>query len=170
MRKQIIAFIIGLLILPAAVLILALLGLLPFYATAIPSKLETNIAVKSLHASIKGKTSEIKNPLVASEEVLLSGLKMYRSNCAGCHGDYQQPSPWGTKNFYPRVPQFGMQASNLTSEEMFVVVKNGVRYSGMASWNGLISNTEIWRIVTFLSHINSLPTNVDQAWKKKQQS
>jgi thiosulfate dehydrogenase len=167
MRKQIIAFLIGVLILPATIFVVALLGFLPFHATATPSDLETNIAVKSLHASIKIKTSGIKNPLTASEEVLMSGLKMYRYNCAGCHGDYQQPSLWGTENFYPRVPQFGMRASSLSVEEMFVIVKNGVRYSGMASWNGLISDTEMWRIVTFLSHINSLPPNVDAAWKRK---
>jgi thiosulfate dehydrogenase len=167
MRKQVIAFVIGLSILPVTFLITALLGLLPFQATSTPTELETNIAVKSLHASIKGKTSGIKNPLTASEEVLLSGLKMYRYNCAGCHGDYQQPSSWGTKNFYPRVPQFGVRASSLSVEQMFVVVKNGVRYSGMASWNGLISDTEMWRIVTFLSRINSLPPNVESAWKRK---
>jgi thiosulfate dehydrogenase len=168
MRKQIIAFVIGLLILPLGIFILALLGLLPFYATATPSDFESTIAKKSLHASIKRKISGVKNPLPSSEEVLLAGLKMYRYNCAGCHGDYNQPSHWGTKNFYPRVPQFAQRASNLSGEEMFVVVKNGVRYSGMASWDGLISDTEIWRIVTFLSHINSLPPNVEAAWKRKQ--
>jgi thiosulfate dehydrogenase len=168
MRKQIIAFAIGLLILPLGILILALLGLLPFYATATPTDFESAIAKKSLHASIKRKISGVRNPLTASEEVLLAGLKMYRYNCAGCHGDYNQPSHWGTKNFYPRVPQFAQQAANLSGEEMFVVVKSGVRYSGMASWDGLISDNEIWRIVTFLSHINSLPPNVEAAWKRKQ--
>jgi thiosulfate dehydrogenase len=168
MRKQVIAFVIGLLILPLSILILALLGLLPVHATATPSELESSVATKSLHASIQRKTSGLKNPLTASDEVLLSGLKMYRYNCAGCHGDYNQPSQWGTKNFYPRVPQFAEGASNLSAEEMFVVVKNGVRYSGMASWNGLISDTEIWPIVTFLSHINSLPPTVEAAWKRKQ--
>jgi thiosulfate dehydrogenase len=168
MRKQVIAFLIGLLILPLSILILALLGLLPVHATATPSDFEKSIAIKSMHASIHHNISGIKNPLSASEEALLSGLKMYRNNCAGCHGDYNQPSPWGTKNFYPRVPQFAQEASNLSAEEMFVVVKNGVRYSGMASWNGLISDTEIWRIVTFLSHLDSLPPTVETAWKRKQ--
>ena len=168
MRKHFIAFLIGLLILPLSILILVLLGLLPVHATATPSDFEKSIATKSLHASIQRNISGIKNPLTASEEVLLVGLKMYRNNCAGCHGDYNQPSHWGTKNFYPRVPQFADRASNLSTEEMFVVVKNGVRYSGMASWDGLISDTEIWRIVTFLSHINSLPPNVEAAWKGKQ--
>jgi thiosulfate dehydrogenase len=167
MRKHVIAFLLGLLVLPFSILILALLGFLPVHATATPSDFEKSIARKVLHASIQRNISGTKNPLTASEEVLLSGLKMYRYNCAGCHGDYNQPSHWGTKNFYPRVPQFSQAASNLSAEEMFVVVKNGVRYSGMASWKGLISDTEIWRIVTFLSHLNSLPPNVDSAWKTK---
>ena|SRR5436309_12247021 len=34
------------------------------------------------------------------------GMKLFRENCAGCHGDIGQPSYWGSNNFYPRVPQF----------------------------------------------------------------
>jgi mono/diheme cytochrome c family protein len=45
-------------------------------------------------------------PLAASEETLLAGAKIYRINCTGCHGDFGQPSMWGSNAFYPRVPQF----------------------------------------------------------------
>jgi hypothetical protein len=49
---------------------------------------------------------------------------------------------------------------------MFFVVKNGIRYSGMGAWDGMISDTEIWQVVTFLSNIKSLPEPVAAAWTK----
>jgi mono/diheme cytochrome c family protein len=36
-------------------------------------------------------------------------MKMYRDDCAGCHGDYGRPSEWGSQDFYPRVPQFALE-------------------------------------------------------------
>ena len=49
---------------------------------------------------------------------------------------------------------------------MFAVIKQGIRYSGMGAWDGMMSDTEIWQVVTFLSNIKSLPEPVAAAWKK----
>lgn len=168
MRKNIAPFLIGLLILPLILLTLALLGLLPVHATANPPRWEVAIAEHALEASLERRASGIKNPLVVfSDDILLDGMKLYINNCSGCHGAFQNPSPWGTKNFYPRVPQLAAEHSDLTAEEMFVVVKHGVRYSGMASWNGLIPESDMWRVVTFLSRVDALPPQVDAVWKDK---
>lgn len=93
-------------------------------------------------------------------------MKIFRTNCAGCHGESGRPSSWGTKGFYPRAPQFADAPSQLSGPEMFFVVKNGIRYSGMGAWDGMISDIEIWQVVTFLSNIKSLPEPVATAWMK----
>jgi len=48
---------------------------------------------------------------------------------------------------------------------MFVAVKNGIRYSGMGAWNGMMSDEDIWKVVTFPEHIQSLPPEVQAEWK-----
>lgn len=118
----------------------------------------------SLRASLERHAPALKNPLPVSEETLLAGMKNFRTNCAGCHGDSGRPSAWETKGFYPRVPQFADAPSQLSPPEMFFVVKNGIRYSGMGAWDGMISDTEIWQVVAFLSNIKSLPEPVAAAW------
>jgi thiosulfate dehydrogenase len=168
MKKSLMSFLIGLLILPASALILGRLGLIPVHATAKPSRWETAIAQSSLKASLARRASGTKNPLPASDEILLAGMKIFRNDCAGCHGESGRTSHWGTTNFYPRVPQFAETPPELTAEQMFLVVKHGIRYSGMGGWNGEISDSEIWKVVTFLSKINSLPPRVQSAWKAKQ--
>jgi len=72
-------------------------------------------------------------------------MKTFKNGCAGCHGDADGPSHWGTTAFYPRVPQFVQQPPRLTEPQMFWVVKHGVRYTGMAAWDGLLSDDETWK-------------------------
>ena len=51
---------------------------------------------------------------------------------------------------------------------MFVAIKDGIRYSGMGAWDGMMSDEEIWKVATFLEHIGSLPPEVEVNWKAPQ--
>ena len=44
------------------------------------------------------------------------------------------------------------------------IVKHGVRYSGMAAWDGEIPEEKIWQVVTFLSRLRNLPPDVEADW------
>jgi hypothetical protein len=72
----------------------------------------------------------------------------------------------GTRNFYPRVPQLAEHPARLDAGEMFVVVKRGIRYSGMGAWEGMLSDEDIWRIVTFLGIAHDLPPAVAATWNR----
>jgi len=102
----------------------------------------------------------------ASDETLRAGMKIYRTNCAGCHGDFDQPSKWGANGFYPRVPQFPQAPPTLRTEEMFLIVREGIRYSGMGSWKDLMSEEETWKVVLFLNKMQSLPPTVKSEWEE----
>jgi thiosulfate dehydrogenase len=93
-------------------------------------------------------------------------MKMYRDDCAGCHGDYGRPSEWGSQDFYPRVPQFALEPPHNPDWQLFWIVKHGVRYSGMGAWDGQVPDSMIWQVVAFLSRLDSLPPSVDVAWRK----
>ncbi|HVH68400.1 MAG TPA: cytochrome c [Gemmatimonadales bacterium] len=94
-------------------------------------------------------------------------MKGYRDDCAGCHGDYGRPSSWGSEDFYPRVPQFALEPPRKPDWELYWIVKHGVRYSGMGAWDRQVPDSTIWQIVAFLTRIDSLPSAVDAAWKRK---
>jgi hypothetical protein len=52
---------------------------------------------------------------------------------------------------------------------MFTLVKYGVRYTGMGGWQGMASDEEIWKVVTFLHAMGSLPPSVAAEWKASRQ-
>lgn len=157
--------ILGLLLVVA---IAAQLGLWPVSATPGPPQWESALGQDVLQASLSRQARELTNPVQPSNEVLSTGLKTFKMNCAGCHGSPGQPSQWGTRNFSPRVPQFADNPPHLSAPQMFVAIKYGIRYSGMGAWNGMLSDEEIWKVATFLEHIGSLPPEVEANWKVTQ--
>lgn len=139
-------------------------GYWPVNATAQPPPFEWKINQSILQASLSRQAKGLTNPVQPSNDVLAVGMKIFKMNCAGCHGQSGKPSQWGTQGFYPRVPQFADHAPPLSTPEMFVAIKYGIRYTGMGAWNGMMSDEDIWKVATFLEHIGSLPPEVQANW------
>ena len=161
-------FVLGVLtaLLAAAVLALAILftGRMPVGAADPPPGWERSIAKRAFDAAVARQATQRANPVPSSEAELLAGLKLYRDNCAGCHGEGNSPSTWGAQ-FYPRVPQFGSEPPRKQAWQIFWIVENGVRYSGMGGWKGQMPEADVWRLSAFLSRLDSLPPAVSAAWK-----
>lgn len=56
-------------------------------------------------------------------------------------------------------------APDMPSNQNFFITKYGVRWTGMPAWKGVLSDVEIWKVVAFLSKMNSLPPEVEKQWK-----
>jgi mono/diheme cytochrome c family protein len=168
MRNFLSGFALGIVSLPAAFLVLAMMGRLPVVATENSPRWERRLLQFSLERSLSRQVPELKNPVAPTEENLLAGMKTFRNGCAGCHGEADKRSRWGTEEFYPRVPQFGFEPPTLSEGQMFWVIKNGIRYSGMGGNGGPegYSDEQIWKVASFLSRLNALPRNVAAEWHK----
>ena len=168
MGKFLVGFVLGFLLLPAMVLTLALSGRLPAAAHGEPPAWERRLAWIALQNSIARQAPEEKSPIRPTEENLLEGMKLFLEGCEGCHGGATKKSRWGTEEFYPRVPQFGFEPPELSEAQIFWVVKNGIRYSGMGG-NGGYSDEQIWKMAAFLGALKSLPPRVAAEWHRRPQ-
>ena len=164
MKRFLLGALCGFLLSPAAALVAVRFGIWPMEGTTPPRTWETRLAGDAVHGAIRARAPRAANPLPPTDETLRAGLKLFRNGCAGCHGGAREPSVWGTRGFSPRVPQFGTFRSALSEPEMFWVVKNGIRYSGMGAWGDLVSDREIWQVVSFLSRLDRLPPAVAAEW------
>src|SRR4030095_13627002 len=114
MKRIILTWLSLILILLLVIGLTARLGWWPVSATAVPPLWESKLAQATLQASLSHQAAGLKNPLSPTNEVLIAGLKSFKLNCAGCHGLPVQPSQWGTRNFYPRAPQFADSPPHLS--------------------------------------------------------
>jgi mono/diheme cytochrome c family protein len=126
---------------------------------------ESSIAMPALDAAVDRRASDRKSPVEPTAANLLAGMKIYQSNCSGCHGDIQHTRAVIGDAFYPRVPQFLEDAPDMPENQNFYITQHGVRLSGMPAWGKVLKEQEIWTVTTFLSHMDKLPPEVSAAWK-----
>lgn len=147
-------FVAGGAVVPGVLLVLALGGWLPFEAISRPPDWETAIGQRALIASIDARARYVANPLSGNDaEILSAGGKLYADDCAGCHGTAKAASKWGSEDFYPRVPQFWQQRISLRPEQAYLIIQDGIRYSGMAAWRHSFSDRQLWEVADFVSRI-----------------
>lgn len=142
------------------------LGLLNFQADQSPSAFETKYAGAALDASMTRHAPDAKNPIPTTEANLLDGTKLYQAHCAVCHGGPADSRSGVLAVFYPRVPQFTMDAPDMPDNHNFYIIKHGIRWTGMPAWGNQLTDDQIWKLAAFLSQMAKLPPAVDQEWKK----
>jgi len=135
-------------------------------ATGTPSTAEVVLMRGILDRALVREAPHLTDPFPASSENLLEGLKIFRGNCSGCHGDGAQKSVWGATSFLPRVPQFGSEPPDRPEWEIHWIVTNGIRNTAMGSFAQLMTDEQIWKVSAFVSQIHSLPSNVAGQWVK----
>jgi mono/diheme cytochrome c family protein len=138
----------------------AKLGVLPVQADVTPSPLEATLLGSALHASVARHAPKGGNPMSASEDTLVAGAKLYRQMCSRCHGLSRESDNTYGRSFYPPAPHFALSRTSYTDTEMFWIIKHGIRNTAMLAWGNLLSDEEIWQVVTLLREFNSLPDSV----------
>lgn len=122
-----------------------------------PSQLETEIAGRAMDASVARNAPKITNPITADEANLVAGATIYRGHCAACHGDpVHQESPLA-KTLNPPAPQFMTDSADMPENHNFYITQHGIRLTAMPGWENALNEHEIWQVVTFLAHMDSLP-------------
>jgi len=152
-------------ILAVVALVVVDFGVMNFRADKTPSDFETKYAMKAVDASTKRNAADLKNPIQPTDVNLLDGMRTYKAYCSGCHGDPAQPKSPLADSFYPPAPQFLTEMPDMPDNQNFYIIKHGIRFTGMPAWQKLASDEQIWKVATFLSHMDKLPLAVDQEWK-----
>jgi len=164
-RKVLLGAVLMLVILLLSALAVMRLGLMPVNADGTHSTLEARIMPLVLHASIVRHAAADANPLAVNEENLKAGASTYKAMCARCHstpGD--NPSVYG-QSFYPPAPQLPGGMPNYTDAQLFWTIKHGIRNTGMPAWGNMLSDDEIWQLVSLLKNSQDLPPSVESEWQ-----
>jgi len=77
---------------------------------------------------------------------LTEARKFYSDNCAVCHANDGTGKTNTAKGLSPEVPDLrAAHVQKLTDGEMFYIIKNGVRFTGMPGWD--LSDGRPWELV-----------------------
>jgi mono/diheme cytochrome c family protein len=81
---------------------------------------------------------------------LVKGIVHYQAHCALCHGKPGDGPGEIGRGMYPRPPDLSATAARRTPGEMFWVLKNGIKMSGMPAWSDH-ADAELWPVVALLA-------------------
>jgi mono/diheme cytochrome c family protein len=92
-------------------------------------------------------------------------MKLYTMNCAVCHGGLDRKPASLSNSFYPPAPNLISDTPDDPEWHIFYTIRTGVRYTGMPSWEKTLSEQDMWKITSFISHMEKLPPAVQDYWK-----
>ena len=138
-----------------------LAALMRFNPTALPEPghFETCVANRAkrylIHrASRKGSPPRPRDAKASVE----NGGTHYGLDCSICHGmDGRAQAPLGGW-MYPRPPDLtSKQVQSYSDEELFWIIQNGIRFTGMPAFGKVESPNHIWDMVNY---VRTLPSNL----------
>lgn len=166
--KVFLGFILGIFFVAAVVFLDLRFGALPVAVVDKAFPLEKQIVKVPMQARID---RELKTaPFGTSEDVFEGGAKVYREQCASCHGTPGHDVAFA-KVMYPSAPQLWVKhgkskvvgVSDDEAGETYWKVANGIRLTGMPSFDHVLSDTEMWQVSLLLKNADKeLPLPVTQ--------
>jgi len=142
----------------AAVMILGL-AQIKLDALHEPSRLETFFATKVKHILVARSSRHGIPPAPTDLQASIKeGDTVYGTDCAACHGlDGHTPTDTG-RWMYPRASDLtSPEVQQYSDRELFWIIKNGIRLSGMPAFGKVESDDHIWNLVHYLRTLRRGP-------------
>jgi mono/diheme cytochrome c family protein len=120
-----------------------------------PSREESTLADAAKDVVIPLEAGKMKNPLPETDEVVSQGQQVFLESCALCHGPDGRAQTNIGRNMYPHAMDLhSAHVQHWSDGELFWIIRNGVRLTGMPSWQSSISDNDTWKLTRY---IHSLP-------------
>lgn len=176
--KFVLGVTIGLVFVPLIVVLYLVSGRAPVATADPPMPFETRIAELALQKRVQ-KDAPVRDLSGMSTPDLLAGADIYKTNCAMCHGLTEESSAIAD-NMFPPAPQLmkppkprvgggprgpGRGPSTPRPNGDYWRVKNGIRLTGMPSFQNVLSEDQMWQVVGLVANRRRLPPEVQDALK-----
>jgi mono/diheme cytochrome c family protein len=160
MGRIVLGIFFGIALAPVVVVAWLWFGSMPVAVADRPLPYERLITGVPLRARIDRELVKIP-PLQADEENLVAGARVYRDQCAACHGLPGKPSSIGP-HMFPAAPPLWeahhhgamtmMGVSDDPPGETYWKVANGIRLTGMPSYMQVLSDIQMWQVSLLLAN------------------
>jgi mono/diheme cytochrome c family protein len=127
-------------------IVLSFLSLLPCTAcgSLVNSGTHTAVILEPVPAEFAGKT----NPLGA--EAVSAGQAVFMSSCKSCHGLEGHGDGPASSAFDPKPKNLAELQTPAGDDYLFWRISSGKSGTAMISWEGILTEEQIWQIVAFI--------------------
>lgn len=155
--KVLLGFVLGVVCVVAAVAGYMRFGALPVATSDKPFPFEKQIVQVPLKARIDSQMQQ--PPFGISEDVYEGGARIYKAECAACHGTPGRDVKFA-RYMYPTAPQLWKKhakgdvvgVSDDAPGETYWKVANGIRLTGMPAFDHVLTDTQMWQVTLLLKN------------------
>jgi mono/diheme cytochrome c family protein len=124
-----------------------------------PSAGEALLARTMRRLATPGGVRQARNPVAKGPEVLARARAHFADHCASCHGNDGRGKTALGQSLYPKAPDMTESPTqSLTDGELFSVIENGIRLTGMPAWGSPLPDDdgETWELVHLIRGLEDL--------------
>ena len=142
---------VGVLVLLAGI-IAAATSLFTLSALSELGRTETFVATRAKHFLVRRSSREGIPPTPAAQESSAKeGERLFGTECGACHGNSGHNPTDAGRWMYPRAADLTSRDSqSYSDQELFWIIKNGIRLSGMPAFGKVESDDHIWDLVLYV--------------------
>jgi mono/diheme cytochrome c family protein len=108
--------------------------------------------------SIAHYSSKIELPPPAAPAAAMVGAVHFDATCRKCHGAPGMPQEEFAEGLYPKPPSLSESTRDLSRKEIFWVIENGLKMTGMPAFGGNHERDEIIAMAAFIEKLPELDT------------
>ena len=118
-----------------------------------PGSFETGVITRMKYRGIGGKNDV--NPLPDTDDTRKEGAEHFQHHCEMCHGlDGQNTGvPFAEKSSPPVADLASARVQHYSDGQLKWIIDNGIRFTGMPGWKGVLEDNESWAIVRYIRHL-----------------
>jgi len=151
--KFVIGFVAALAAIIALGLAIPLSGAFNVAATNPDSALTTWFLNTTMRRSVAMRSSAIVPPKSFSDEEVRTGFEEFSAMCVMCHGAPGKKRSKVGKGLRPQAPNLVKAVPHWNAGQLFWIVKNGIKMTGMPAFGPTHNDATIWSIVAFVSRL-----------------
>jgi len=137
-----------------------------------PTALESAVARIARHLATPASLRSAHDPAPVTPEVLAGARAHWADHCASCHGNDGKGATEIGRHLYPPAPDMtAPETQRLSDGELFAVIENGIRLTGMPAWGDGSEQSvrDSWSLVHFIRHLPALSADEVRAMERLNQ-
>ena len=122
-----------------------------------PDKLESWAAFRFRSLAMSDSDKQLGNPFTANEALLKEAREHFADHGASCHANDGSGHTALGMGLSPQAPDMRLMATQSKSDgELYSIIHNGIRFSGMPAWGAEGKDDDSWKLVLFIRHLPQL--------------
>ncbi len=116
--------------------------------------------------SIRYHAKEVNSPDLGDSSLIATGFEHFKEMCITCHGEPGEYRSEISRGLNPEAPELPTTTWQWSDAELFWILKNGIKMTGMPAFGETHADGQIWAMVAFVRRLQKMTPEEYQKFAK----